>query len=169
MYLSSDEKHYFYQHIEPLLELSDIQKMRQYIQHGNTSCLEHCLTVAYYSYLIAQHFHFNLDLASLIRGALLHDFFLYDWHDRNNHISFHGFRHPSIALANAKKHFSLTPIEKDIICHHMWPLTPTPPHTKEAYLVCLVDKWCSLKETFHQTTDLEILVRYASYLVPLSA
>lgn len=64
--------------------------------------------------------------------------------------------------------FSLTPIEEDIIGHHMWPLTPMPPRSKEAYIVCLVDKWCSLKETFHQTTDLEILTYYAPYLTALS-
>lgn len=168
MQLTCEDKSYFYHHIEPLLKLTDVQKMRQYIQHGHTSCLEHCLTVAYYSYLVSKHFHLNVDFASLIRGSLLHDFFLYDWHDKGNHVSFHGFRHPGIALANARMRFSLTPIEEDIIGHHMWPLTPMPPRSKEAYIVCLVDKWCSLKETFHQTTDLEILTYYAPYLTALS-
>ena len=168
MQLTSKDKYYFYEHIEPLLKLTDVQKMRQYIQHGNTSCLEHCLTVAYYSYLLSKHFNLNVDFASLLRGSLLHDFFLYDWHDKHNHASFHGFRHPGIALTNARSRFSLTPIEVDIIRHHMWPLTPTPPHSKEAYIVCLVDKWCSLNETFHRTTHLEILNDYAPYITPLS-
>lgn len=168
MQLTCEDKSYFYHHIEPLLKLTDVQKMSQYIQHGHTSCLEHCLTVAYYSYLVSKHFHLNLDFASLLRGSLLHDFFLYDWHDRGNHVSFHGFRHPGIALTNARKHFSLTPIEEDIIRHHMWPLTPMPPRSKEAYIVCLIDKWCSLKETFHRTAKLEILTYYAPYLTALS-
>ena len=60
----------------------------------------------------------------------------------------HGLRHPGIALKNAKKHFDLTFIEYDIISHHMWPLTLSPPRSKEAYIVSLIDKWCSLRETF---------------------
>ena len=43
----------------------------------------------------------NVDKRSLIRGALLHDYFLYDWHDKNKPAKFHGFTHPKIAFENA--------------------------------------------------------------------
>lgn len=160
MQLTSTETNYFYQHIASLLTLSEVQKMNQFVQHGNTSCLSHCISVAYYSYLLSKRLKLKVDVASLIRGSLLHDFFLYDWHDKHAHPPFHGFNHPSIAFHNANKHFQLTTIEKDIILHHMWPLTLIPPHSKEAYIVCFIDKWCSLKEVFHQNSSIEDLLPY---------
>ena len=165
MKLTSEEIQYFDEQIRPLLSLPKIKQMSQYTQHGHTSCLEHCLTVAYYSYLFAIHFNLHVDLASLIRGCLLHDYFLYDWHDQSNHISFHGFKHPGIALKNASSDFELSTIEKDMISHHMFPLTPTPPHSKEALLVCLVDKWCSLKETFHSPSQIDLISNYSAYCI----
>ena len=60
----------------------------------------------------------------------------------------HGFEHPRKALSNAESLFGLTPVEKDIILHHMWPLTLTLPATPEARVVMMVDKLVSLLETF---------------------
>ena len=38
--------------------------------------------------------------------------------------------------------------EKDIICSHMWPLTIRHmPRHREAVVICLADKICSLRET----------------------
>ena len=165
MKLTPNEENYFHEQIKYLLELSEIKKMRQYIQHGHTSCLEHCLTVTYYSYLIAKHFNLKIDDSSLIRGGLLHDFFLYDWHDKSAHQPFHGFTHPNIALNNALKYFHLTDVERDIISHHMWPLTPIPPHTKEAYLINFVDKWCSLRETLHRPSKVNLLTAYLTLYI----
>ena len=60
----------------------------------------------------------------------------------------HGFSHAHTALLNASTRFSLTDKEKDIIAHHMWPLNLTKvPRSREALLVCLVDKYCSTVET----------------------
>jgi len=145
--LTPEQKHTFNQNILPLLQHDKIKEMSNYMQHGDTSCLTHSLSVTYTSYLISLRLHLNVDHASLIRGALLHDFFLYDWHDRSAHKRLHGFRHPQSAFENATSYFDLNPIEKDIIRHHMWPLTIMPPRTKEAYIVTFADKWCSLKET----------------------
>lgn len=47
-----------------------------YIQHGNTSCLLHCIAVAYFCYVFAERFKFlKLHERDLLRGALLHDYF----------------------------------------------------------------------------------------------
>lgn len=46
--------------------------------------------------------------------------------------------------------FSLTDREKNIILRHMWPLTVTPPKYREAYVIVMFDKYCSLMETFHK-------------------
>lgn len=120
-----------------------------FIQHGETTCLLHSVAVAYYSYKIAKFLKcWFLDHEGLIRGALLHDYFLYDWHIPDPKNRFHGFKHPKKALKNAKKEFELTPMEEDIVKNHMFPLTPVIPKYKETLLVCTVDKICSIYEIF---------------------
>ena len=148
MKLTEKELQYFNDCLKEFLTSDQVLKMQDYTQHGNTSCLQHCLFVAYYSYLVSRRFHLTKDYRSLIRGALLHDFFLYDWHEKSDRKGLHGFTHPKVALENAQKHFVLNTIEKDIILKHMWPLTLRLPRYKEAYLVSFIDKYCSLAETF---------------------
>ena len=119
------------------------------IQHGNMSVRQHTINVAKYSVLLSEKLRIPCDRRALIRGALLHDFFLYDWHDKD-HVSIfklHGIHHPGIALKNAEKEFDLSPIEKDVIKKHMWPLTIVPPACREAWIVTMADKYCSLMET----------------------
>ena len=80
---------------------------KSYIQHGSTSVYEHSVKVAYTSLYFARRFRLNIDEKSLIRGALLHDYFLYDWHEKDKSHRLHGFYHPSTALRNAKEDFAL--------------------------------------------------------------
>ena len=49
-------------------------------------------------------------------------------------------------LKNAEKYFKLTPLQKDIISKHMFPVTFTPPKYKESLLVSLIDKYSSINE-----------------------
>ena len=124
----------------------------EYIQHGNTSCLLHSIAVAYYCYRLSVRFGFlKLNNRELIRGALLHDYFLYDWHIPDKNRPLHGFYHPTAALKNAESDFSLSERERDIIAKHMFPLTLKPPAFKESYVVCLVDKVCSVYEIFKKS------------------
>ena len=69
--------------------------------------------------------------------------------DEVNPHRLHGFFHPGRALGNAAKEYPLTPREMEIIKKHMWPLTPIPPMCREAWIVTMADKWCSLLETLH--------------------
>ena len=100
---------------------------------------------------INKELNLGCDEKKLVRGALLHDYFLYDWHKRekrNIHPKLHGFYHPFIALNNAEKEYELSDKEKDIICKHMWPLTLWKlPLYRESWLVCFTDKFISIKET----------------------
>ena len=89
----------------------------------------------------------SMDVRSLAMGALLHDYFLYDWHEDDPSHRLHGFTHPKKALKNAQKDYQLNWKEKNIIARHMFPLVPIPPQCREAWLVCMVDKWCALSET----------------------
>ena len=139
---------YFLEVINDVLKEPEIHKMDNFIQHGNITTLSHCIAVAYNSYVMALNSPFKVNLKSVIRGAMLHDFFLYDWHDKNKGFRWHGFKHPKIALNNAKKFFDLNNIEKDIILRHMWPLTVIPPKYLESFIVSIADKTVSVLETF---------------------
>ncbi len=130
--------------------LSDgMQSTKKYIQHGDTSVYEHCINVACLCVLIATCFHIKVNQRNLVRGALLHDYFLYDWHVTDNSHKWHGFTHPRTALRNARKSFKLNKIERDMILRHMFPLNITPPRYKESIILCLSDKIYAIFETFH--------------------
>lgn len=146
MKLNPDELIYFKSVLNEFINMPAVQQMQDYIQHGHTSCLDHSLLVAYYSYYITKRLHLSSDYRSIIRGALLHDFFLYDWHEKGDRKGLHGFTHPKVALSNAEKYFPLNDKEKEIIVKHMWPLTLKFPRYKEAYIVSFADKYCSIIE-----------------------
>ena len=140
-------EHEYYEIIQDIDGHEEFMKLKDYFHH-NSSIYEHVQKVAYLSYRICKFL--KLDYHSAARGAILHDFFLYDW--RNHDVpdlsreKFHGIEHPAIALANAKKYFSLNEIEEDIIKKHMWPLTLVVPKYKESFIVSFADKYLSSKE-----------------------
>ena len=86
-------------------------------------------------------------LKSLVRGALLHDYFLYDWHIADNSHKWHGFKHANTALLNACRDFELNEIEKNMIKTHMFPLNIALPKYRESVILCIADKMCAAKET----------------------
>ena len=132
--------------VEALEQTGRFHELRRYAQHGGITVYDHCVSVARTALRVARRLPGRFDPPSLVRGALLHDYFLYDWHHHDE--KWHGFTHPYEAARNAKRDFDLTDTEEDIIKSHMWPLTPlTVPKTREAMLVCIADKICSLRET----------------------
>ncbi len=141
----------------------EAQVMKDFIQHGETTVFEHCVAVAKYSLLIAYFlervFKISVDKDSLVRGALLHDYFLYDWHIKGQARGLHGFTHPAVAKENASRDFDLNDIEKDIIAKHMFPLTPFLPRHRESFIVSLADKWCATAETFNIDVSSYIIYR----------
>lgn len=136
---------------QEIFESKAFNSNKAHIQHGNVTVNEHCINVARVSLQMNRLFHMSCKEQELVRGALLHDFFLYDWHvgDASKPWKLHGFYHPGIALKNADEEFELTKRERDIIKKHMWPLTVVPPVYREGWVVTCADKWCSLMETFH--------------------
>ena len=133
-----------------ILTSDNFMKTKDYIQHGNMTVNSHCINVAIYSLAISRKLKISCSQRELVRGALLHDYFLYDWHDKGyvpERKRLHGFWHPGIALRNADKEYQLTDIQRDIIKKHMWPLTIVPPVCRESWVVTGADKYCSLMET----------------------
>lgn len=131
---------------DDILKSSGMNKTKNYAHHGTVSCYEHSVAVALMSLSIAKFFHVRVDVESLLRGALLHDYYLYDWHERGSHTGLHGFNHAKIALQNAERDFSLNEIQRDIIEKHMFPMNPALPRCKETVIVTIADKICSTKE-----------------------
>lgn len=148
MRLSEDEAAYFSACASELLKSGRVRLMGTFVQHADVSCLDHCISVAYTSFWLCARLKIPVDRRSMIRGALLHDFFLYDWHRKDGRKGLHGFTHPRTALENARLQFDLNPREENIILRHMWPLTPIPPKYRESLIVSLSDKYCSLLEVF---------------------
>ena len=147
-----------------LIISDEAQQMKQFTQHGTTSVFEHALAVAKFSLIFAINLEnvlgVKVDREALVRGALLHDYFLYDWHKPSERRrGLHGFTHPTIACENAIRDFDISPIEQDIIKHHMFPLTFICPHSWEGWIVCCADKWCALCETFGMDVSSYIIYR----------
>lgn len=146
--LSDEHETLFWSIYHTVCHVSRFSDSDKNIQHGTTSVLQHCLHVAYYSCLLVERLSLPVCWEDLIRGALLHDYFLYDWHHyHKTSLLPHGFTHPVTAFRNASADFTLTPREKNIILRHMFPLTPVPPTCLEGWLVCLTDKYISTLET----------------------
>ena len=137
----------FQEIIKPLITNETVLQMKNFRQHYETTCFDHCYTAAYYCYLICKKY--NLDYKSATRATMLHDLFLYDWRKRQpNRKGLHAFTHGKTACENACKLFDLNEKEKDIIIKHMWPVTVEFPKSLEGFILTFVDKYCAMSETF---------------------
>lgn len=137
-------------YIADLLENEKIQKLSSYEQHIQTSRLNHCINVAYYSFRLAKLI--GADARQAARAGLLHDLYWYDWHDKKTPIN-HAYFHPVLALRNAEKITDLTPAEKDAIINHMWPLSFGMPKHKESIAVTLADKYSATLEVVKNKSE----------------
>lgn len=120
---------------------------KQFMQHGRTSTYDHSVAVTEMCLRIAEKFHSKADRRALVRGALLHDYYLYDWHKPHGHL--HAFRHPKKAFENASRDFGVGPVERNMILSHMFPLGRLPRY-RESFVLCIADKICSVRETFRR-------------------
>lgn len=129
---------------EDILASKGMQSEKEFVQHGNTSTYEHSISVTVMCLRIVAALRLKANFPSLVRGALLHDYCLYDWHEP--HKGLHAFTHPKIALSNASRDFKINPIERNMILSHMFPLGKLPKY-RESLILCLADKLCALSET----------------------
>ncbi len=159
MYLSATERRQLYAILKKYDQHPEVQRMREYIQHGSVTTYQHCKNVVIVSFWLNRRLHLGADETSLAVGAFLHDFYLYDWHKKGTFrglhrlFEMHGFSHPGRACLNASKVFGITKKEQSIIASHMWPLTfRHVPSCREAVIVCLADKYCAIVESMFQRT-----------------
>jgi len=130
---------------------SDLFKQEvNFFQHGKITTYDHSINVAKKCIIIARKLKVKVNMDSLVKGALLHDYFLYDWHQKDKAHRLHGFVHPKFSKKNAEKDFGLNKIEENMILSHMFPMGWVIPKYKESIILCLVDKYCASYELLFQ-------------------
>ncbi|MBR5407848.1 MAG: HD domain-containing protein [Lachnospiraceae bacterium] len=155
MTLNRKHKKQFNFHAHRVLSHHKVQEMKNYVQHGDVSVYDHVNSVAHTAYKLAHGLRLKINEKALIEGALLHDFFGYDWHNdkvKRKLFDMHGFTHAKRAKERAVKYFNIDRHTQHVIESHMWPLTlRNLPRSREAVLVCIADKIVSARETlFHR-------------------
>lgn len=162
---NNDEFFYIINHI---LDNPEFKKLEE-IKHHGISRLDHCIRVAYYSYLVTKFLRLNF--VETAQAALLHDFFTDEVKDKN--MIERLIKHPYTALNNAKKYYHLSLMQEDIIKTHMFPVTIIPPKFLESWIVDIVDDFsaiyeriiCTRKELNAATTFLFLLfINYIRFL-----
>ena len=99
----------------------EVQRMREFIQHGDVTTYQHCKNVTLVSVWLNHRFHLGADETALAVGAFLHDFYLYDWHKRKSYrglrrlFEMHGFSHPGSNPKQKRSRYSLCTL-KDRNC-----------------------------------------------------
>lgn len=153
-------------HGRDILASDNFRRTKGHLQHGTTPVRSHSIHVARSSLVISRKLKIRCNQRVLVRGALLHDYFLYDWHDKEyvNPSKLHGFYHPGIALRNASTEYRLSDLEKDIIKKHMWPMTVVPPRCREAWIVTVADKYCSMQEIIRAFGRRRLLIQKPPHL-----
>ena len=124
-----------------LLDSEPVRMMGRWKHHGPVTTLDHSLFVAFSTYRVARLL--RMDVRAAVRGALLHDLYLYDSKDKSAHPGNQCFDHPRFAARNAAALTPLSPKERNIILSHMWPLGGALPRSLEAWMVDLVDTICA--------------------------
>ena len=142
-YLKDEE---YIECVKDILDSEIFKKLDTFVQHGSTSTMAHSIDVSYRTYSVCKEY--KLDYRSAARAALLHDFYLYDWHKpaKETGAFLHGFTHPFKAAKNAKKYFNINKKEASMIKTHMFPLTPIPPLSREGWIIMVADKAASISE-----------------------
>ena len=105
--LSAKDRRLLKETLKELNRQGRLQEEKLAKQHGSTSVYQHSINVAYLSLWLAGRLPLRTDRRALVRGALLHDYFLYDWHKKDDGHRWHGFRHGKTAARNAKRDYRL--------------------------------------------------------------
>lgn len=135
--------------VKDLLSTEQVRSMKQWRHHFSVTTYDHSLFVSYVAFRIARRLGCDYRMAA--RMGLLHDLYLYDSHDPTAHPGNQCFDHPVAALENACALQELSEKEENIILAHMWPLAKSMPHSKEAVIVNLADKFCATLEVCYLT------------------
>ena len=142
-----NDDQYFKSCLDTMINHPAIQPLKHIPQHKGGTTYAHCVGVPSTAYRLAKRLHWDIDIKALVRGAMLHDYYLYDTETMPYSDYRHAMLHPKLAVANTEKIFDLNDKERNIILSHMWPIPGAPiPRCKEALLVSTADKICAHRE-----------------------
>ena len=138
----------YYDCISDIINSTELEPLKDITHHISTTRFQHCLNVSYYSYILCRKL--GLNARSAARAGLLHDLFYYDRKEYNalrekGQMS-HSLMHSLIAVRNAENITKITPLERDIIEKHMFPMTVKLPKYRESYVITIIDKYCAVLE-----------------------
>lgn len=149
-----DYKKELFRYAEDILTSATMLSTKKHYQHGEASVYDHSVAVALECLRIADKYGIAVDRKSLIRGALLHDYFLYDWHSSPKEHRPHGFTHAATALKNARRDFQVNSLEAEMIYCHMFPMNITRmPLHRESIILCIADKIVGTEESMNGVVE----------------
>ena len=124
-----------------------ILRMKDISMHRGSNCYLHSFKVAKKAIKKSLN-RKDVNLEVVLLGAILHDYYLYDWRKDRSKLKKHGKNHPNIAIKNATKDFDISEEVKKVIKSHMWPLNIKEyPKSKEAKIVSFSDKAVTIGES----------------------
>ena len=129
---------------DDLIDAPEFKRLSECRHHYGVSRMQHCINVAYYSFVVCRRLGFDYRAAA--RAGLLHDLFYYEWNSETMSFRQHAYSHSKDALKNAESLIELTELERDIIKNHMWLCGKIRPRYRETYIVSVADKICALWE-----------------------
>jgi len=170
MKITTEQKKQLEEIYQTLLNDDKVKQMKEIPMHRGSNCYEHCFMVAKRAIKRSQKFYNKkVKLEVVLIGAILHDYYLYDWRKDRSKLKHHGTTHQYVASANATRDFNISPEVKKVIEAHMWPMNFKEfPNTKEARIVSWSDKAIAIKQSLtskkHKNKKRSKYEKYISHL-----
>ena len=147
MKITEEQKEKLESLYQSFLKDEKILRMKDISMHRGSNCYIHSFKVAKKAIKKSLNKK-NINLEVVMIGAILHDYYLYDWRQDRSKLKKHAKNHPAVAIENAMRDFSISEEVKKVIKSHMWPLNIKEyPKSKEAKIVSISDKAVTIGES----------------------
>lgn len=132
----------------------EYQKLKQIPRHTFTNTYDHSIRVALLSRKLSEILKTDCDKA--IRAALLHDFCMVNYYEKNDHKGLYIFYHPKEAVMNSKR-WHLAKIEEKAILSHMFPFGRIPT-SRIGWSVTIADKIIAIYEKVYGVSRIKTFI-----------
>lgn len=165
MIITSEEQNRLETIYQAFLNDEKILRMKNISMHRGSNCYLHSFKAAKKAIKKSLN-RKDVNLEVVLLGAILHDYYLYDWRKDRSKLKKHGKNHPSVAINNAVKDFDISEEVKKVIKSHMWPINIKDyPKSKESKIVSISDKAVTIGESLtSKKYKQKRLDKYLSYI-----
>ena len=165
MIITNEEQNRLETIYQAFLNDEKILRMKDISMHRGSNCYLHSFKVAKKAIKKSLN-RKDVNLEVVLLGAILHDYYLYDWRKDRSKLKKHGKNHPGVAINNAVKDFDISEEVKKVIKSHMWPINIKDyPKSKEAKIVSISDKAVTIGESLtSKKYKQKRLDKYLSYI-----